>query len=251
LPCSLAAAWSRSVDEASYPGRNDVPLGARRYRYVDVPVQDMVLRVSAPADLYEEVRATGMQVWEQLQSYAIRDPAFRTSTRPVKVPEDAPPIVRQVAAVSAAAGVGPMFAFNGAVVEFVGRTLTRNVAEVVVECGGDYYIDPSRRSRLRVHGGTGGFPEIAVVVRPELGRHGLYTSMGGRFPGPRTVDAVVVAATSCILADSAAAAACLILARPRSFSSALAYLEGLAGVHGAMLVRDRRIGFAGGLEVAA
>jgi ApbE superfamily uncharacterized protein (UPF0280 family) len=211
----------------------------------------MLLRVSAPENLYEEVRASGMQVWEQLQSYAIRDPGFRTSTRPITVPENAPAIVRQMASVSASVGVGPMYAFNGAVVEFVGRTLNRTVAEVVVQSAGDYYIDPSRRSRVRVHGGAGGVPEIALVVKPELGPQGLYTSLGGRVPVQGTLDSIVVTATSCILADSAAAAACLILKRPRSFASALAYLEGLAGVHGAMLVRHGRIGFAGALEVAA
>ena len=54
-----------------------MPLRARRRgRFFDVPVHHMVLRVAGPEEMYEEIRATGMQFWEQIPSYAIRHPAF-------------------------------------------------------------------------------------------------------------------------------------------------------------------------------
>ena len=224
----------------------------RRSRYFDVPVQDMVLRVSGPERLYEEVRAAGMQCWEQIQSYAIRNPAFRTSKRPMAVPEDAPTIVRRMAATAAAAGVGPMFTFQGALTEHVGRLVARGQADVVVSCGGDSYVVARRRSRLVVHPGPQGVsPPLAVVVRPELGPHGIYTTMGRRHMPTDIRDEIVVVASSCILADAAAAAASAILSRPRSFRAALLFLQRLNGVHGGVVVRRGAIGLAGSLELAA
>ncbi|TMK84656.1 MAG: UPF0280 family protein, partial [Actinobacteria bacterium] len=78
----------------------------RKLEHFDVPVQDLLLRVTGPDYLYEEVRAAGMLFWEQIQSYAIRNPAFRTSKRALEVPPEAPQIIREMAETAAAAGVG-------------------------------------------------------------------------------------------------------------------------------------------------
>jgi ApbE superfamily uncharacterized protein (UPF0280 family) len=231
-----------------------MPLLARRrlHRFFDVPVQDLVLRVAGPQDLYEEARAAGLHFWEQVQSYAIRHPEFRTSKRPLPVPPEAPPIVREMVQSSAAAGVGPMFTFQGALTEYVGRRLAPALSEVVVSCGGDHFVIARRRARLAVRPPTrGGRDALAVVVKPELGPHGIYTTVG-RVHLPREgADGLVVVARSCLLADAAAAAASAILSRPGSCRPALDYLNGLDGVHGAIVIRGARIGVAGALELAA
>jgi ApbE superfamily uncharacterized protein (UPF0280 family) len=230
-----------------------VPLRSKRKgRFFEVPVQDMVLRVAGPEELYEQARATGMQFWEQLQSYAIRNPAFRISKSPLILPDDAPATVRRMAALAGRAGVGPMFTFQGALTEYVGTTLARTQGEILVSCGGDHFVVTRRRSRLRVHPGVGeGQDALAVVVKPELGPQGIFTTSGQRYLAADTDAGIVVVASSCILADAAAAGAMSILSKPRSLRPALAYLRGLTGVHGAMIVRGDRIGVAGNLELAA
>jgi uncharacterized protein len=222
----------------------------RRSRYVDVPVHDMVLRISGPEELYEEARAVGMQFWEQIQSYAIRDPSFRSSKRPVPVPADAPPIVRQMADLSARAGVGPMFSFRGALTEFVGTAVSRSIHDVTVVCGPDHFIVPQRRVRLPLEGHVGRRLELGIVVKPELGPQGLHVGVGRERAGSGA-DAVIVVASSCILADAAAAGAAAILGKPNAFNLGLSYLQRIDGVHGALVVRGDRIGIAGSLELAA
>jgi uncharacterized protein len=230
-----------------------MPLRSRkRGRYFDVPVQHMVLRIAGPEELYEEVRATGMQYWEQIQSYAIRHPGFQTSKRPLSVPEDAPPVVRQMAKLSAMAGVGPMFTFQGALTEYVGQGLAKIMPEVNVSCGGDHYVVTRKRARMPVHAGsTETSRGLVVIVKPELGPHGIYATPGGAYFAGESPDGLIVVARSCILADAAAAAAKAILARPGSFRKALAFLQNLRGVHGAIVIRGEAIGVAGGLELAA
>src|SRR5437867_3789933 len=125
-----------------------MPLLKRRQGHIDVPVQDMLLRIVGGDDLYEEARAVGMQFWEQLQSYSVRHPGFQGSKRPVKADDAAPAIVRQMAEMSAMAGVGPMFTFPGAMAEFVGRRLAERVPEITVSCDTSHFVLTRHRSRL-------------------------------------------------------------------------------------------------------
>jgi|SRR5438093_7421020 len=219
----------------------------RKLEHFDVPVQDLLLRVTGPDYLYEEVRAAGMLFWEQIQSYAIRNPAFRTSKRALEVPPEAPQIIREMAETAAAAGVGPMFTFQGALTEYVGRKLCEAVNEVTVSCGEDHFVRPRRRARLSVHPGHG----LAIVVKPELGPQGIYMRLviGDRPDEIR--EGLVLVGRTCLVADSAAAAAGAIVRKPNGFALALSYLKRLGGLHGALLIEGDRIGVTGGLELAA
>src|SRR5207244_4300652 len=171
-------------------------LRKRKLEYFDVPVQDMLLRVTGPEDFYEEVRAAGMLFWEQIQSYGIRNPAFRTSKRPLEVPDTAPAIIREMAESAASAGVGPMFTFQGALTEYVGRKLTDALSEVSVSCGENHFVVTRRRMRLPVQAGMG----LAVVVKPELGPHGVFMRLTPGNEAGEIVGGLVVVGRSCIVA---------------------------------------------------
>ena len=228
--------------------------GGRKVQSYTVPVQDVTLRITGRDDLYEEARAAGMHFWEQVQSYAIRNPLFRTTKRRLFVPEDAPETIRDMAEQAALAGVGPMYTFQGALAEYVGRHLAPASDEITVVNGGHYFVIARRRARLRVNPAAAPNETdepLAVVVRPELGPHGIYTDVGRRRRAATPRDGLVVVARSCILADAAAAGARATLAKHDSIPDALAYFQGVEGVFGAMVIRGRDIGLAGGLELAA
>ena len=220
----------------------------RKPRSFDIQVQDMTLRISASTDLNEESRAAALGFWEQLQAYALRNPEFRTSKRPLEVPESAPEIVREMVRAARAAGVGPMFTFQGAVTDQVGRFLARSVSEVSVACGGDYFILTKKRMKLTVHRKPNG-EALSVVVAHRDGGLGVSTTLGrGRSAG---VDGLAVLAATCMLADAAAAGVQAILPKPEGFHGALDYLRRVKGVLGGVVIQGERIGVAGGVEIAA
>ncbi|MFB3738168.1 MAG: hypothetical protein ACE14W_04295 [Candidatus Velamenicoccus archaeovorus] len=219
----------------------------RKLRSFDIQVQDLVLHISAGGDVNEESRAAALSFWEQLQAYALRNPAVRTSKRPIRVPEDAPPVVRELVRAAGTAGVGPMFSFRGALTDHVGRFLARSTSELTVSCGGDYFIVARKRRKLTVHRTPDG-RTIAVVVRPSREGVGVSTAFGsGRAP----VDGLAVLASSCMLADAAAAGVQALLSKPDGFHVALDYLKKVPGVDGGLLLQGDRIGVAGGVEIAA
>lgn len=219
----------------------------KKPRSFDVQVQDLTLHIQASTDFNEESRAAALSFWEQLHAYTLRNPEVRTSKRPIEVPEDAPQIVREMIALARRAGVGPMFSFQGAVTDHVGRFLARETPDVVVNCGGDYFILGRRRQKLtltrRVDGST-----VAVVV--PASRNGVGVSMTVE-RGRAALDGLAVLAESCMLADAAAAGVQAILPKEDGFRSALAYLKQVRGVHGGIVLLGERIGMAGAVEIAA
>ena len=69
----------------------------RKSRTFEIQVQEMTLHIQAATDVDEESRAAALSFWELLHTYSIRNPEFRSSKRPVKVPGDAPEIGMQAA----------------------------------------------------------------------------------------------------------------------------------------------------------
>ena len=220
----------------------------RKTKSFEIHVQDLVLRITADDDFAEESRAAALSFWEQLQSYALTHPEFRTSKRPLAPPAaEAPEIVREMVASASAAGVGPMFTFRGAVVDQVGRFLMQSLNEVTVACGGDYFIKAKKRVKLAVkrHGGE----PINVALEPDPLGVGVSTTLG-RGRGGGGPDGLAVIADSCMAADAAAAGIQALLPKEFGFAQAVRYLKSVPGVRGGVFVVGERIGVAGNLEIA-
>jgi ApbE superfamily uncharacterized protein (UPF0280 family) len=225
-----------------------VRLLRRRPKTFPIQVQDLVLHITAPEDFAEESRAAALSFWEQLQSYGLRFPEFRQSKRPIAtVAADAPEIVKEMAGSAAAAAVGPMFTFRGAVVDQVGRFLAEQLSEVTVSCDGDYFIKARKRMKLAVkrHGGAA----LQVALKPLPSGVGVSSTLG-RGKGGGGPDGLSVIADSCMLADAAAAGVQALLSKPDGFGMSLHYLKRVPGVHGGVVVIGERIGVAGGVEIA-
>jgi ApbE superfamily uncharacterized protein (UPF0280 family) len=219
----------------------------RKPRNFEIQVQDMTLHIQAGTDFNEESRAAALSFWEQLHAYTLRNPDVGSSKRPIDVPDDAPDIVREIVAAARRAGVGPMYSFQGAVTDHVGRFLAREVDEVTVSCGGDYFILGRRRQKLTVLRRSSG-SSVAVVVPPSKEGVGISMTLGR---GHSPVDGLAVLAESCMLADAAAAGVQAILPKDNGFAGALAYLKNVRGVLGGVVVVGERIGLAGSVELAA
>jgi ApbE superfamily uncharacterized protein (UPF0280 family) len=218
----------------------------------EMQISGTTLRLTASEDLYEESRASAMQFWDRLSSYSARNHEFRASKRPIELPEDAPEGMRSIAVQAAAAGVGPMFAFKGALTDHVGAFLARRQSDVVVATGGGYYASTKQRTKLTVFRGEERGEGFAIVVDPRHGPLGVYTTMGRSDLTTHNVDALVVLATSCTLADAAATYALGLLDKPdEQLTRTLAYLQDVPGIVGAIVLQDGRIGLGGAVEIAA
>jgi uncharacterized protein len=219
----------------------------RKPRTFEVQVQDMTLHIQAATDFNEESRAAALSFWEQLHAYTIRNPAFSSAKRPIDVPADAPEIVREMVRSARRAGMGPMFSFQGAVTDHVGRFLARDGQEVTVNCGADYYIRSKKRQKLTVLRRPGS--SVAVVV--PASKQGVGVSMTSGPARASSLDGLAVLAESCMLADAAAAGVQAIVSKDDGFATALGYLKKVEGVFGGLVISGERFGVTGSLEIAA
>jgi ApbE superfamily uncharacterized protein (UPF0280 family) len=134
--------------------------------------------------------------------------------------------------------------------DHVGRFLSTILPEVTIANGGVHFIRSGRRTKFAVfRDGEGG--ELKITVDPRAGTEGLATTLGRAHLPANTVDGLGVLATSCMLADAAAAGVMAILTKPEAFKPALDYLRDIDGVQGGVVVQGERIGVVGRVEFAA
>jgi ApbE superfamily uncharacterized protein (UPF0280 family) len=187
-----------------------------------------------------------------LEAYIAQRPHFARSLRPVAVADDAPSIVRRMAAAAEAMQVGPMAAVAGALADAIGRRLLLSGDEVMVENGGDLFCRVRRPRVAMIDPGASSLAgRLGIRIRPEDGPLGLCTSSGtvGHSLSFGQADAVTVMAGSGALADAAATAIGNRVGGPGSVAAALRFAEHLPGLRGVVVICGERLGAAGEIEL--
>lgn len=174
-----------------------------------VTVQETDLYILARIPLEQETQEVVIHLRHQLEEYLKSNPLFQTSLEPLPDDPRAPKIVKELLAASQKAGVGPMAGVAGAVAEFVGKELLASTPEVVVENGGDIFMQSSTERKIGLFAGTSPLNmKVGVRVPPERTPLGICTSSGtvGHSTSFGKADAVCVISPSAALADATATA---------------------------------------------
>ena len=267
---SAAAGSSRRsqlIRESAEPGRSSAPLVIigfptesdpsggrvkllrRRAKSFEIQVQDLVLHITRPRTSPRSRARPRCRSGSSCSPTrcatrrSARASGRSTASRPTR-----PTSSRRWCRSATSAGVGPMFTFRGAVVDQVGRFLAEQLNEVTVACDGDYFIkvtqaDEARGEapRRRADHGRARRRRAGVGVSTTLGR-----GRGGGGP-----DGLAVIADTCMLADAAAAGVQAVLRQARRVRDGAALPPAGAGRARRRRRGRRRIGVAGGVEIAA
>jgi len=190
---------------------------------------------------------------EDIEDYAAKYPAFRTSFEPLMAEEGAPSIVWKMCGAGMKAGVGPMAAVAGAMAEAVGRELSRHTGEILVENGGDIFmISPSARV-LGVYAGEGSpfTSKLAIEIPPSANGIGVCTSSGtvSHSLSFGKADAALVISDDTALADAVATATGNIIKGAGDIEKAIAFAKSIDGVRGVMVLFKDKIGSWGSIKI--
>lgn len=211
------------------------------------------LQIAALRDLTPEAAALVAGIRRDLESYIAAHPRFAESFVPLEAESDAPAIVKAMAAAGAAAGVGPMASVAGAVAEAVARGLAPLSAEVIVENGGDLYVmGAAERQVLLLAGDSPLSGKIAIRLVPGAAPVAVCTSSGrvGHSVSLGVAHAITIVAGDGALADAVATAAGNLVHGPGDVERALERAMGVAGVRGAVVIAEDRLGALGDVELA-
>jgi len=211
------------------------------------------LYIWAKRDLSREAMRSLLRHREELEDFIRRQPFFRESYIPYRIPGNSPEIVRRMASAAERVGVGPMAAVAGAVAEMVGEDLAAYSAEVVVENGGDIYLRSDRERRVGVFAGESELSGRLALVVPPTPPEGIGICTSSATVGPSysagVVDAALVVAESAALADAAATALGNLVKRPGDIPAALEHVSRLEGIRGCLVILGEHLGVKGDLEL--
>mgnify|MGYP005851978619 CR=1 FL=1 len=226
-------------------GAGRIPFQAR------VGTTDLYLR--ADRDLSREAREAARRIRAEVEAHIAAEPAFATALTPLEPP--AGPLPRVVASMYAAArtaGVGPMAAVAGAIAGAVGRELRLRAREVLVENGGDLFLDLAQDAVVGIFAGGSPFTgRLGLRVRAQDAPLGICTSSGTVGPSLSygRADAATAVAPDPALADAVATALGNRIHAPEDLQAAVEWARSVPGVRAALAILGDRLAAAGEVEL--
>jgi ApbE superfamily uncharacterized protein (UPF0280 family) len=218
-----------------------------------VQYRETDLWIRSRRDLRPVARDAVLSCRHQLEHYIAEHPAFLHALQPLADDYRAAPLIRQMLRASLTAGVGPMAAVAGAIAEAVARVLKAHGGDVIVENGGDCYLDVHEEVTMAIYAGPRSPFTNRLGLRFAAERFPLSvcTSSGtiGHSLSFGKADAVTVVAGDAALADAAATRLGNAVQNPKTIPQALALAPEIAGVEGVLVLVEDQMGVWGNLEL--
>ncbi|MCU0590001.1 MAG: UPF0280 family protein [Desulfobacterales bacterium] len=227
-------------------------LDRRRLTAFEVTVKETDLHVQARCDLSALTRDLILEQRGYLEAYIRQHPGFVSALTPWPLSGPAPNIVSDMIGAGIHAGVGPMAAVAGAVAEHVGRGLLAHTPEVIIENGGDIFLQTAEAVTIAVLAGTSPL-SLRIGIRTG-GRNdpiAVCTSSGtvGHSLSFGRADAVCAVSRSGALADAAATAIGNRIQSKQDIPAGIEFAKRTPGVLGVLIVAADKMGVWGAVEV--
>jgi hypothetical protein len=234
-------------------------LGDGRFRYFPVGYKDTDLWIGVDAASFNnEMRDFALDkikfYRKQLEDYLLIDPNFGKTLLPITPKSEAPDIAKSMANATAKCEVGPMAAVAGAFAAFIGIDLIDNfkLEEVVVENGGDIFLNLVRPITISVFAGNSPFSgKIGIEIPQSVNRIGVCTSAGKVGPSLSfgKADAVMVACNDTALADAWATALANKIKSTNDIEKVLNDTEKVKEIRSIIVICDGKMGIRGEFEM--
>lgn len=220
--------------------------------YFNVKVEQTDLDIGANSMLAQEALQLITKYRKDIEGYIRRDSRFLTSLIPISCPPDAPIIVKHMCCVAQKVGVGPMAAIAGAISQYVGRDLLKFSSEVVVENGGDIYIESQQDRVVGIWAGDSPLSQrIGIKISPDDTPLGICTSSGkvGYSLSFGNADAVVILSKDTLLADAVATAAGNRVKSVKDIQKGMDFARQIEGILGGVIIVEDQCGAWGNVTL--
>ncbi|MBI5248541.1 MAG: UPF0280 family protein [Desulfomonile tiedjei] len=225
-----------------------------RFKAFRVVIETSDLYVKAHSRLEKETEELIRKGRAQVEWAVAKRPEFLTSLVPVdEDPSDAPVVLRMIRA-GKKAGTGPMAAVAGAIAEFVGRELCLLSPEVIVENGGDIFLNVQAPVVIGLYAGKSPFSgRVGLKVDATAIPMGICTSSAKVGPSLSlgSADAATIVSPDVALADAVATGLGNRIHRESDLKAAVEWALGVPGVVGALAILGDKIAAQGDLELVS
>jgi ApbE superfamily uncharacterized protein (UPF0280 family) len=210
------------------------------------------LYIKAEKNLKKQALELLLKYRLQIEDYTSKYSEFLSSFTPIKFDPFAPPIIKAMLNASKITGVGPMASVAGALAEFVGKDLMPLSQRIIVENGGDIFINIQNEINVGIHTPESSIGEkIGIKVSPEKMPLGICTSSGtiGHSLSLGKSDAVCVISSSTPLADAAATSIANRIRNKNDIYSAIEFGRNFKGISGIVIIFEKNLGSWGDVEL--
>ncbi|MDY6861542.1 MAG: UPF0280 family protein [Thermodesulfobacteriota bacterium] len=217
-----------------------------------VAVKESDLYIRAERNLKKQALELLLKYRLQIENYIRKYPVFSSSLIPLKFDSLAPPIIKTMMKSSIIAGVGPMASVAGALAEFVGKDLMPFSRKIIIENGGDIFLNVQNETNVGILTPESSIGEkIGIKVSPENMPLGICTSSGtiGHSLSFGKSDAVCVLSSSTPLADALATSVANRIKGKNDIYSAIEFGKKIEGVLGIVIIFEKAIGSWGDVEL--
>ena len=200
-----------------------------------------------------ESEDTLKEIRKIISDYIAGHKRFQESLEPIEQDFKADPIVQHMIEASRDAEVGPMAAVAGTVSEYLGKEVRKYSDEVVIENGGDIYMDCGCDKRVLVYAGESVLSnKLSIKITQEMMPVGICTSAGtvGHSLSFGKADAVVVISKDTPLADATATSLCNRVKSSDDISRAIEFGKNINGILGILIIIGDKLGVWGEIELA-
>jgi ApbE superfamily uncharacterized protein (UPF0280 family) len=195
-----------------------------------------------------------IEVRQSLERYIIQFPLFASSFSPIDLKGDYPEIALKMSKAATIAGTGPMAAVAGAFSEYIGKSLQKAypIKEIVVENGGDIYMDLASDLLLSIYAGASNLSEkIGLKIPYNSTPLGVCTSAGKVGPSISfgKADAVMIACKDTALADAYATAFGNKVKTGSDIALAIEQAKTFTEIASVVIVCENKLGISGQFEL--
>ena len=210
-----------------------------------VIVKETELFIKACVGLEEEALDSLLKHRKYIEDYISHDSSFKTALSSYSPNGDAPEIVKEMAVQASKIDVGPMASVAGAIAEYVGKDLAEFSDELIIENGGDVYIDSKRTRNVCIFAGESIFSkDIKIKIESQHMPIGVCTSSGsvGHSMSFGAADAVTVLSKSAVFADAAATAVANMVETEEDVERILNFSRKIHNLNGVIIIKNDTLG---------
>ena len=218
----------------------------------EVVVKETDMMIHAQTDLSDAAREIVLEQRRYLENYIEQYPDFASTLKPWRLEGPAPVMVTEMVAASREMSVGPMSAVAGAMAQQVGVGLLNHTDEVIVENGGDTFIQTRRAVRVGIFAGRSDL-SLKLGIRIPAGDQpaAVCTSSGtvGHSLSLGRADAVCVVSQSAALADAAATSLANRVQSADDIGAVIDYGKQIKQIQGLVVIVKEQMGCWGAVEL--
>ncbi len=217
-----------------------------------VTVKETDLLIHARENLQKKATDIVIKYRRYIEAYIDMFPEFATTLAPWVHKHPAHEIIKKMSEAGKKAEVGPMASIAGAIAEYTGRELLLISDEVIIENGGDTFINVKNSITIGIYAGSSPLSmKIGLKFDALENPFSVCTSSGtiGHSLSLGKSDAVCVVSDSALLADAAATSIGNRVKSDHDINTAIDFGKNIEGVNGIVVVSGEKLGMWGNINI--